>query len=227
MNKLIWMQVFYGKKRKIYQGFLGLVFLVIIFIGYVDEPTYIQILDKAYYQNYFNTSIKTFLPMIFSIGTLMLLIDHDEKVNQIIIAYQSRLYVYLHKFITYAFIMTLWMIITWGFLHIFMSIFTQYYILNFEIIGLFFHLWCDNIILMILFLIFIKNSHINRGLIIIFIYLIYPMLIESIHHPFDFYLFPIFTIDMGYHFLVYAYKICYSCIGILLGSAFHEKMQIY
>lgn len=227
MIHLVAMHLFYGKRRWIYIGFYILMMMSIILIGYVDEPDYIQILDRNYYQEYFNLTIRTFLPMVFPIFMLMLMVDHDQQAFYMIVSYRSRLFVYIYKLFGYMTIMMLCVSFMYLFLSTCMVVLTAYYEYNKDLNSLFIHLCLDSVLLISWFLIWIKKEHINRGFILILIYLIYPMFIESIQSKAMFYILPIYTQDIEANWLVYAYKICYICSGILLGVIINERKRIY
>lgn len=227
MIQLIYMHLFYGRRRLVYIGFYALMIISIIFFGYVNEPKYVQILDRVYYQEYFNLTMKTFLPMIFSIFMLMLVMDHDQKAFHMIESYHSRFFVYSYKFISYVTITAFSLILLYLFMIGFMTLLTPYYDLNMDLCHLFIHLYLDSIILISCFMILIKKEHLNRGFIVILIFLIYPMITESMNSKIMFYILPIYTLEIQANWLVYAYKICYICSGFLLGLLINERKQIY
>ena len=227
MTRIIFMHVFYGKRRIVYFSLFVLLMLSIFFMGYTHEPVYLQQLEKEYYLMYFILSLKTFYPFIFSITITMLLIDHDQNVFHMLYAYHSRFIIYFKKLFAYGLIMTHSLLFTFLIMHLFMISFTAYYAFDLSIVMFFLHLWCDGLILIILFLIIIKKEHINRGFLVLLLYFLFPMIKENMDSRFLFYIFPIYTMDLSNDLLVYAYKICYICFGILIGYVIHEKMSIY
>ena len=201
--------------------------LSIVLVSNVGEPKYIQMLDQHYYQTYFNLSFKMIFPTIFIVFLTMSMLDHDQKAYQMMIAYRSRCYVLMTKWMVYLLWMTTILIIIYIFMSLWLMFMTSYYQDYMSLFNLLMHLWLDGTIFISCFMILNKKEHMNRGLIMILIYLIYPMLYEVIDSQLLYYLFPIYHIDIKEDMLVYLYKICYSVIGFIYSYAHHEKMPIY
>lgn len=221
------MHVFYGKKRLLYVFSFSLLILSIILAGYSNDPIYLQILDRQYYRLYFEESLKALLPTLCIIYTSMYLIDHDQKAYHMVIPYTSRTYVYLSKFLAYVFIVTISFLFTFLILNGFIYFFTFYDHHLEQILILWIHLYLDSITLIVLFFFFIKKEQVNKSFILILIMLLYPMLIETFEIKYLHYILPVYHSEMKHHWLVYAYKICYICNGILFGLIKNERMKIY
>lgn len=215
MIQLIYQTIFSQKLKYILLIYMFIIAFILGSMIYIDEPKYLILLDhESYlviYQNYVIVGLKLIIPMTI----ILLMIDHHQDYEKMLIAYFSRMKIYVAKIIAYMSVVSL---IVWSiFLYIYMGITIQSFsdFFDSKMLITFLSLYLGSMIITTYALMLIRKKRLMIAILILMVSLIVQMFLEDLP-LFVFYLLPLsgmHMIDRPYTIL---YQTIYLCFIILM-----------
>ncbi|PKK93399.1 MAG: hypothetical protein CVV61_04830 [Tenericutes bacterium HGW-Tenericutes-6] len=216
MIRLIYHYVFYTKKQRVFILLLCLIILFLSLLIYDNTPFYEQQLYKDLENLYYHQSTQRlylwFLPFLYE----MILMDHDQPFMKPFDVYFGKDYVLASKIFFYVCVL-IW--VTWIFMifyHLIPYILTDYYEIYLIYELFFINLFLDGLLLLIITFLCVRLKYQAFSFMIPIFYMLYSFVLEDIHHPMLYLLFPIFLPLESFKSLEFFYKICYIFTGFTL-----------
>ena len=216
--------LFYGKRRYLFLLIYLAAISVILFTGYTEDASYLQRLDPESYRLYTEGVGLQFMRFFYLVFTAVLAIDHDQQAYTMLIPYFGRSSIFLIKALTYSMVLLFWSILLYLSWFSVLIVMTDYYTYHLDLNEFFIHLYLNQLLLLIFSFALVRREKHHRILILLLVFIIYPMLREDLNLPILKWLLPISSAADGLDFI---YKLCYILLGLFLVLVREEKRQIY
>lgn len=199
-------------KNKLFIGIYLLILLAIFIIPLPFNTSSYEInLDLYYYKVNYNEVVIELLKLITTIGILILSIDHNQGYINNISTYKSRSVIILNKLFIYIYLIVINTLIIAFMYHFSLNIFKFKMLVSNEFLYQTLFLMFDNIIILLMILLFVRSNNKIVGYIIIAVYYILNIFYINIENLNLFYLIPLYS----YNYLNYSNTIKYVVIYIV------------
>lgn len=199
-------------KNKLFIGIYLLILLAIFIIPLPFNTSSYEInLDLYYYKVNYNEVVIELLKLITTIGILILSIDHNQGYINNISTYKSRSVIILNKLFIYIYLIVINTLIIAFMYHFSLNIFKFRMLVSNEFLYQTLFLMFDNIIILLMILLFVRSNNKIVGYIIIAVYYILNIFYINIENLNLFYLIPLYS----YNYLNYSNTIKYVVIYIV------------
>lgn len=199
-------------KNKLFIGIYLLILLAIFIIPLPFNTSSYEInLDLYYYKVNYNEVVIELLKLITTIGILILSIDHNQGYINNISTYKSRSVIILNKLFIYIYLIVINTLIIAFMYHFSLNIFKFKMLVSNEFLYQTLFLMFDNIIILLMILLFVRSNNKIVGYIIIAVYYILNIFYINIENLNLFYLIPFYS----YNYLNYNNTIKYVVIYIV------------
>lgn len=199
-------------KNKLFIGIYLLILLAIFIIPLPFNTSSYEInLDLYYYKVNYNEVVIELLKLITTIGILILSIDHNQGYINNISTYKSRSVIILNKLFIYIYLIVINTLIIAFMYYFSLNIFKFKMLVSNEFLYQTLFLMFDNIIILLMILLFVRSNNKIVGYIIIAVYYILNIFYINIENLNLFYLIPFYS----YNYLNYNNTIKYVVIYIV------------
>lgn len=222
MIYFLYLNLFYGKKRKIIIFSFMLFIVMMALLTYTSDSVYEQLLFTEYHLEYYHQTMQSILSMMLPFYMILLVMDHDQPYQKPLMSYFGRHHLIISKWLMYLLITT-WVYLMVAILyHVLPTYLTSYYTLSLDAIPFFLHVYLDGIMIIMLSFLLIRERYKSLSVCIPLFYVLIRFVIEDTEMIQLFYLFPIYSKHFSSYTLAYYYKLCY----ILLGFAITYKKML-